>query len=209
MPLEELQIELSTGPLPDDIAHFLAVADKHCDAIFESGANKKMPAFVPADYERIYRAIDAVQREGSILGNRFVEWGSGLGTATCLAALLGFEAIGIEIQAELVKRAKVLADEFDLSPEFLEMSYLPEGYDFQNTQGARELSMPSRARRHGAMYEDVEWELEEVDLFYIYPWPGEQEAALQLFDAVASDGAYLICYYGEGEVCIYTKYLED
>ena len=40
---------------------------------------------------------------------------------------------------------------------------------------------------------------------YVYPWPEEQESTLALFDAVATEGAYLICYYGEGETCVYRK----
>ncbi len=67
-------------------------------------------------------------------GNRFCEWGSGLGTATCLASLMGFNAMGIEIEPELVLRARRLASEFNLPASFLQTSFLIEGYDFLPTQ---------------------------------------------------------------------------
>lgn len=209
MPLEERPVGTWQREVPVTAARFLAEADRRCDSFFESGANKTLPAFVPANYELVYQALAALQEEGCLLGNRFCEWGSGLGTATCLAALLGFEAYGVEIEAELVQCARALAEDCEIEARFLQTSFLPEGYDFQNTQGGRELSMPPRARRRAALYPDVDWELEDIDLFYVYPWPGEQEATLELFDAVAADGAYLICYYGENEICIYRKYLDD
>lgn len=153
----------------------------------------------------VYQAIKGMQNNGALLGNRFCEWGSGLGTATCLAALLGFDAYGIEIEGELVKRARSLAKDQGIDATFLESSFLPEGFDFLYTQGGRELLKPRRTHQAGYSYEDTEWDLEEVDLFYVYPWPEEQESTLALFEAVASAGAYLICYYGEGEACVYYK----
>ena len=47
--------------------------------------------------------------------------------------------------------------------------------------------------------------LAEVDLFFVYPWPGEQEMMLKLFDAVAGPDAVLIAYYGDREICLYRK----
>ena len=47
--------------------------------------------------------------------------------------------------------------------------------------------------------------LDEIDVFFVYPWPGEQEMMLKLFDSVASEDAILIAYYGDQEICIYRK----
>lgn len=134
---------------------------------------------------------------------------SDLGTATCLASLHGFDACGIEIEPELVKRAKQLAKDFELNPTFLKTSFLPEGFDFLKTQGGRELSKPSGLLRTNASYPDTDWGLEDIDVFYTYPWPAEQESTLELFETIAADGAYLICYYGDGEICIYKKVLDQ
>ncbi len=205
MSVRELYLDFPKAPLPEDIRSFLAAADERCDEFFNTGANKKLPRFIPADYELVYRGIAELQQNHELLGNRFCEWGSGLGTATCLASLLGFEAYGIEIEAELVKRARALAAAHDLPAQFLETSFLPEGFDFLHTQGARQLLKPKNADHGGFSYEDLEWEIEEVDLFYVYPWPEEQESNLELFKAVAAEGAYMLCYYGEGDLCVYQK----
>ncbi|MDQ8184350.1 class I SAM-dependent methyltransferase [Pelagicoccus sp. SDUM812002] len=205
MPIRELYLDLTTDPLPIAVRNFLEAADTRCDEFFDTGANKKLPRFLPADYTVVYRALKALQDEGDLLGNRFCEWGSGLGTATCLASLLDFEAYGIEIESELVKRARALADEHDLPAQFLETSFLPEGFDFLYTQGARQLLAPHNALQGGYQYDDADWEIDDIDLFYVYPWPEEQESNLELFEALATDGAYMICFYGPGDVCFYQK----
>ncbi len=208
MPLETLSPTLNPSPPPPTILSFLEEADSRCDVFFDSGVRKKIPRFIPADYSRIFQAINAVKLSDSLLGNRFCEWGSGLGTATCLASLMGFNAIGIEIESELVLRARKLARDFNLPTSFLQSSFLIEGYDFLPTQGGFELLRPSGDPALGLSYPDSDWELEEIDLFYVYPWPEEQEATVNYFESVASEGAVLIAYFGDGEPSIYRKTLD-
>ncbi len=205
MPVQEIYLDLPTDPLPDQIRNFLEAADKRCDEVFDTGKNKTMPSFIPADYELVYRAIKELNEKHTLLGNRFCEWGSGIGTATCTAALLGFEAHGVEIEPELVKRSRELASQHQIEANFIESSFLPEGFDFLRTQGGRELLSPHNAKNGGHAYEEVDWELEDIDLFYVYPWPHEQESNLELFEILATEGAYMVCYYGDGELCVYQK----
>ena len=208
MPLENFCPAHNANPPPTAILSFLEEADSRCDAFFDSGVRKKIPRFIPADYNRIFQAINAVKSSDALLGNRFCEWGSGLGTATCLASLMGLDAMGIEIVPELVSRARELARLFRLPASFLETSFLVEGYDFLSTQGGFELLRPSGNPVMGVSYPGSEWELEEIDLFYVYPWPEEQEATLEYFECVASEGAIIIAYLGEGEPSIYRKILD-
>lgn len=202
MSIREIELELDSKP-PRPIKNFLSEADRRCDHFFDTGANKTIPRFLPANYELIHAALADLQQNHPLLGNRFCEWGSGLGTATCLAALLDFEAWGVEIEQELVARARTLAEDFSLPARFLQTSLLPPGFDFLSTQGALELLKPSGNSL--ASYSDTDWTLDEIDLFYTYPWPEEQEATLALFDAVACEDAYLLCYYGDDELCAYRK----
>jgi hypothetical protein len=46
---------------------------------------------------------------------------------------------------------------------------------------------------------------DEIDVVYVYPWPGELEMVYDLFDAIASDGAILIMYQGPDELYVYQK----
>ena len=45
--------------------------------------------------------------------------------ATLVAAYVGFDAYGIEAEWELVEQARRLADDFDLSAEFVCGSFVP------------------------------------------------------------------------------------
>ena len=45
----------------------------------------------------------------------------------------------------------------------------------------------------------------QVDVFFVYPWPMEQEFMQELFDAVAVEGAILISYHKAGEICAFQK----
>jgi hypothetical protein len=65
--------------------------------------------FVPSDYDTAWRSLDALPR------GRFCEWGSGYGIVTGLAEMLGFEAQGIEINAELASASRRLLSDFGLS----------------------------------------------------------------------------------------------
>jgi hypothetical protein len=65
--------------------------------------------FVPSDYELVWRTLDGLTR------GRFCEWGSGFGIATGLAEMLGFEAMGIEINARIADASRQLLTDFGLS----------------------------------------------------------------------------------------------
>jgi hypothetical protein len=51
----------------------------------------------------------------------------------------------------------------------------------------------------------MEVEIAAIDLFFVYPWPEEQELMQTLFDAVAVEGAILLAYYSDREICVYRK----
>ncbi len=58
--------------------------------------------FVPCNYEMFWDMLDAQPR------GTFCEYGSGFGIATGLAELLGFDALGIELSADLVAASRDL-----------------------------------------------------------------------------------------------------
>jgi hypothetical protein len=57
----------------------------------------------------------------------FCEWGSGLGVVTCLAALLEFDANGIEVDSTLAHASRLLAADFDVPVEFAQGNFIPAG----------------------------------------------------------------------------------
>lgn len=96
--LREQSIALSDRELSPTAATFLADGRARFKSVncFE---------FVPCDYELLWRVLDGLPR------GRFCEWGSGFGLGCGLAALLGFESRGIEIDGPLAEASrKLLAD---------------------------------------------------------------------------------------------------
>lgn len=211
MPIEELTIHLEHKPLPAEAAAYLEEANRRIDNLFESGSNRRMPRFIPSDAVAIYNALDYITRQDMPLGRIYCEWGSGYGIGTCFAALLGYDAYGIEIEEELVSSSEKLAGEFGIDIRIINTDYMPEGFECGNGSGGAELVRPEQQAfglssfDEVPRYEGMEHGLDEVDLFFIYPWPGEQEFVQEFFHAVAADGAILLAYYGDNDLCAYRK----
>ncbi len=50
---------------------------------------------------------------------------------------------------------------------------------------------------------------DEVDLFFVYPWPGQEEFMMDLFDEVASEDAILLIYQADGETTVHRQSFND
>ena len=87
--------------------------------------------FVPGEYERVLDIL--LELRGDHL--KFLEWGSATGVITIMADLLGFEAYGIEIDADLVDVARELAAKYDSNARFAAGSFLPAGYEYRAPDG--------------------------------------------------------------------------
>ena len=215
MPLEEIELNLRGVELPERASALIEEADRRLDHLFETNRNRRVPRFLPSDPILLHAALDYLTREGIPPGRVFCEWGSGFGVGACLASLLGYQAYGLEIEADLVALAKELASDMGIEVQNLCTSYFPEGYGSYPAQGGAELMVPEPASRwEGAefaipAYEGMDHDVDEIDLFYVYPWPGEQEMMHQLFDAVAAEDAVLIAYYGDKDISAYRKILDD
>src|ERR1700693_1411701 len=116
MPLLDLSLTTTTDTLPGEGRTLLHEANRRIERFCRQA---HIPGFVPSDYPTAYGALRAVAADSVAPGNLFCEWGSGFGVVTCLAAMLGFDACGIEIEGELVDAAQELADDFGLPIEFV------------------------------------------------------------------------------------------
>ncbi len=123
--------------------------------------------FVPADYERSLRTLLALREPG----RRFLEWGSAMGVITIMADLLGFEAYGIELDAELVAVARELARRHGSGARFAQGSFLPAGYEFRPSDGDGRLGTIGYGR---AAYAELGHGLADFDVVWGYPWTGEE-----------------------------------
>ncbi|HIG85272.1 MAG TPA: class I SAM-dependent methyltransferase [Verrucomicrobia bacterium] len=210
MPIEEIDLTIERKKLPEKVKNYLREANHRIDEFFETEKNRKVPRFIPCNDELLYHWLSAINDSDLCLGKVYCEWGSGYGVGTCLASLLGYESYGIEIEPSLIEASRKLAEDSNISVTIIERDYMPEGFECYEGSGGAELIRPENYTyqerselRPG--YEGMDADLDEVDIFFIYPWPGEQEFVLEFFQAVAADGTLCLIYLGDGEFGLYQK----
>lgn len=148
------------------------------------------PAFegyVGSDFPAAFKLLQAYRGRATT----FLEWGSGLGVVTIMAARLGFDACGIEIQPELVEIAADLAAKYDADPQFACGSFIPEAFDADLSRGDEFFRTESDA---GSAYEELDRELSDFELVYAYPWPDEHQLFASIMRQCGAPGALLIRY---------------
>lgn len=213
MPIKEIDLKIEEKKLPEKVKNYLREANLRIDKLFETEKNRKVPRFIPCNDELLYHWLSAIKDSDLCLGQVYCEWGSAYGVGTCLASLLGYESYGIEIEASLIEASKKLAEDSNISVTIIERDYMPEGFECYEGSGGAELIRPENftyRERSGLRpsYEGMDADLDEVDLFFIYPWPGEQEFVLEFFQAIAADGALCLIYLGDDEFGLYQKTAE-
>ena len=132
MPLRNLAAPETVGKIPADVARFIREAERRIDR-FQT--ERCIPAFVPCDYTEAYRVLRAISEGALARGRRCCEWGSGFGVVVGLAAMLDFDACGIEVEGVLVDEARQLAEDFGLSVEFAHGSFVPPGAEDRGHAG--------------------------------------------------------------------------
>jgi len=143
--------------------------------------------FVPADYERVLRALVELRAPGV----RFLEWGSGTGVITIMADLLGFEAYGIELDGGLVEIARELAAKYGSGARFAAGSFIPSGYRWRPRDGDGRMGTIGDG---ASAYLELGHPLEDFDLVYGYPWGGEEALMHDLMRAYGGRGARLLLH---------------
>ncbi len=180
-------------PLPRGVADFLDRAEAARVAWFESAASVERPGFVAGDSMAVWDALSAIRDAHLASGPVFCEWGSGLGVATALAAHLGFEAWGIEVDPQLVREARSLVAPFAPGARFACGSFVPNDTEIEGSVGD-ELDWLDLSAT--PIYDEIDLDVDEIDLFYAYPWPGEEHAVIGCFEQHAAIGALLLTWHG-------------
>ena len=173
-------------------ARLIDLANKRIDAYTRS----KRPVienFVHCDFGLVDRTLAWIASNHLLAGERFCEFGSGFGVATLLAELHGLDAVGIEIEPYLVDQSYKLAETLGLSSQFYCGSFVP-----RDLPGILDWSceVDHVLTDEGDVYDEIGSELDEFDLFFAFPWPGEHGFFEAVFDECAADRSCLLSYRG-------------
>jgi hypothetical protein len=190
MRLMEVDLELSLVEVPPDVAKLLAAGRESVEALENETS---LPAFVPSDFQLVYRGLAAIAAARLSTGQRFVEWGSGLGVITCLASLTGFDAVGIEIEPPLVEMAQKLAMNHGVPVQFACGSFIPRRA-MSRLDWSADIAWLSTDGPDA--YAALELEVDDFDVVFAYPWPGEEQVIFDLFAESAAVGGLLLTYHG-------------
>lgn len=206
--LEEINLSREQRPLSRRIAELLDEAERRREAFYAEGLGLRYPKYVPSDPHVVASAMAELREGGHLRGDLFCEWGCGFGIAAGIASLLGFEAVGIEFEPDLADRAAGLLDDLGIGVEILNESYLPEGYETVEGIGGKDLIVPGDVGISGSgsappTYEGLD--PGEVDLFFVYPYPDEEDFMRDLFEELGDEDAVLLMYQGEGEISAWRK----
>jgi hypothetical protein len=198
--LTELHLPADTARPPPDVRAFLREAERRI-ARFQRRC--RVPAFVPSDFTLAYGTLRALAAGGAFVPDTlFCEWGSGFGVVACLAAMLDFDATGIEIEGELVDAARRLADDFGLPVEFAQGSYIPRGSSLRPEGGDGFAWLNTD---EGDTAEGLGLAPADFGVIFAYPWPDEERAVAALFERHAGPGALLLTYHGDNDLRLRRK----
>jgi hypothetical protein len=211
MALEEIAMERPEARVSDTVARLIATCSRGWERFFADHDDYHAPRFVPSVPERVFAVLQEVTTRQLPPNRVFCEWGSGFGTATCLAALLGYEAYGLEIEEELVRLSRAIARRLGIRVQILCTSLFPKGYEaYAGVDGAA-LVMPQSVRDHHdegrgpRRYDGMDIAIADIGVFFAYPWPEERALMQELFDAVAREGAMLVVYHTDTDIRVFRK----
>ena len=195
MPLVDIDISINGSVLPDDVVAFLREADLRVSQ-FVRNSPIRVTGFVPSDFVTVYHALRAITEANLAPGTSLCEWGSGFGVVASLAAMLGFQVCGIEIERGLVDASRSLADDFGLPVEFAHGSFVPPSAEAD----AEEAHADNNAESFWLVtdaddaYDELGLDPNDFDVVFAYPWPGEESLIASLFEKYAAEEALLLTY---------------
>lgn len=187
MHLAPLELSLPRDPIAPRAAALLADARRRFDAWSSRPGYRTGIDLIPSDYEQVWPALVEIRREHPD-ARRFLEWGSGLGVIAGLAAILGFEAYGIELDPELVDASQDLQAAHGLDVNFATGSFVPDSFvgdDYDDLETRTALGHPDA-------YDALGCDLDDFDVVYGYAWPTEEELYREIFRHGADYGAIFV-----------------
>lgn len=202
MPLIEidLSIDVDRQPPAETIA-WLEQAMLRIQRFQDRWDRAPIEQFVASDFQLVHQAIDLIRKQQLVSGNRFCEWGCGFAVVSCLADQLGWDVIGIEAEADLIVEARQTIADLQGSVELWHGNFLPAGSE----RLADDLGLPSLGHSEDSVYPDIGLYVDDFDLIFAYPWPGEGDFLEAVFEKYAEPGACFLTFCGPYDLRLVRK----
>jgi len=186
-------------------AAFLSDAAARIDAFFETRWQDPIVGFVPSEFAAVWPVLAALAERDLAPGRLFCEWGCGFGVVAGLAAKLGFEAHGIEIEADLVDAARRLLADHRIVAQLACGSFVPPGgEELARIKAEMAWLVTGGADGHALLGRSAD----EWDVVFAYPWPGEEHVVERIFERFAAPRALLVTHRSERGTRVQRKVAE-
>ena len=94
MAIEAIETEGPEARVSDKVARLIETCSRGWERFFADYDDDQAPRFVPSVPERVFAVLEEVTSRNLPPNRIFCEWGSGFGTATCLAPCSGTRPTG-------------------------------------------------------------------------------------------------------------------
>lgn len=188
-------------PIPPEVRSWISEARERVQAFQDRWDRPQIEQFVASDYELVYQALEWIGETGLADGRRFMEWGCGFAIVCALASRLGWDAFGIEAEAELIAEGRRTIRSWNQPVELVQGNFLPAGAEAL----ADDPTLPSLGHPVASAYHDLGLEIDDFALVFAYPWPGEEEFFTDVFTRYARNGALLFQFRGPYDLWLWQK----
>ncbi|MEM7560668.1 MAG: hypothetical protein AAF394_16215 [Planctomycetota bacterium] len=189
--------------LPKNVSDWARFGGQEVRDFWDRNPDLRNPEWVECDYSEVAAAIVGLQLSHPARQKSFLEWGCGFGVVAGTASLLGFNAVGIELERFLIEEAVRIAAEYgNEGVEFWEGNFLPTGAEQFAAEEDPRVALKSEAESAYAKYGR---DTEEFETIFAYPWPGEEHFLKSVFRNYAAAGARLVLYRGPFQIEFYEK----
>ncbi len=197
----ELPANLIDRLVPDPLQQLLEISESRREAFQDRRESASLEQFVASDHRLVYQTLAWIEQAQLATGRRFIEWGCGFAVNSCLAASLGWDVIAVDVEPELILQASQIVEIWHQPVELHCGNFLPRGAEsLADDPYLLALGHPAEP-----IYETAGLDLEDFDVVFVYPWPGERHFIERVFMRFAAHGALLVCYRGPYEITVHQK----
>ncbi len=193
--------EIDQRPIAANFEKQIASDLARIEAFQDRWDRPQIEQFVAADFRHLLQALSWIKDTQPLMGNRFLEWGCGFAVVASIASRLGFDAIGIESEQELLDQGEETVRQWDASVELIHGNFLPRGAESL----AEDPTLPSLGHAVPSAYDQLGLDLDDFSIVYAYPWPGEDDFHEAVFERFAATGALLLLFCGPNEIRLWRK----